>query len=115
WSAWARLVVRHRWIAAGTSLALLVGLVVAALSIQLGNPRANSLANDGPARSGLESLEGSGIGTGPLSPFDALVSDGDPGAVAAAFAGVEGVRSAAAPSEWRRGGTALVVAIPTED
>jgi RND superfamily putative drug exporter len=115
WSAWARLVVRHRWVAAGTSLALLVGLVLAALSIQLGNPRANSLANDGPARGGLESLEDSGIGTGPLSPFDALVRSGDPQAVAASLARVEGVRSAAAPSEWRRGGTALVVAIPTED
>ena len=69
----------------------------------------------GPARAGLEKLEDSGIGTGPLSPFDALVRSGDPDAVADALARVDGVRSAAAPAEWRRGGTALVTVIPTED
>ena len=115
WSAWARLVVRHRWLAAATSTAVLVALVVAALSIQLGNPRANSLAQDGPARAGLEKLEDSGIGTGPLSPFDALVRSGDPDAVADSLAQVDGVQSAAAPAEWRRDGTSLVTVIPTED
>ena len=115
WSAWARLVVRHRWVAAATSTAALVALVVAASSIQLGNPRANSLAQEGPARVGLEKLEESGIGTGPLSPFDALVRSGDPDTVAEALGKVEGVRSAAAPADWRRGGTALVPIIPTED
>jgi putative drug exporter of the RND superfamily len=115
WSAWARLVLRHRWVAAATSTAVLVALVVAASTIQLGNPRAESLAQQGPARAGLENLQDSGIGTGPLSPFDALVRSGDPEAVAAALGDVEGVQSAAAPADWRRGGTALVAIIPTED
>ena len=115
WSAWARLVVRHRWVAAATSTAVLAALVGAALSIQLGNPRADSLANAGPARAGLEKLQDSGIGTGPLSPFDALVRSGDPDAVAEALAQVEGVQSAAAPADWRRGSTSLVTVIPTED
>ena len=115
WSAWASLVVRHRWVAAATSTAVLVALVVAASTIQLGNPRAASLAQDGPARAGLVKLEDSGIGTGPLSPFDALVRSGDPDALATAFAQVEGVQSAAAPAEWRRDGTSVVVIIPTED
>jgi putative drug exporter of the RND superfamily len=94
---------------------VLVALVVAASTIQLGNPRAESLAQQGPARAGLENLQDSGIGTGPLSPFDALVRSGDPEAVAAALGDVEGVQSAAAPADWRRGGTALVAIIPTED
>jgi RND superfamily putative drug exporter len=115
WSAWARLVVRHRWVAAATSTALLVALVVAASTIQLGNPRAASLAQEGPARAGLENLQDSGIGTGPLSPFDALVRSGDPEAVADVLGQVEGVRSAAAPAGWRRQGTSVVVIIPTED
>jgi RND superfamily putative drug exporter len=115
WSAWARLVVRHRWLAAGTAMAALVALVAVAFSIQLGNPRADSLAQVGSARAGLEKLEGSGIGTGPLSPFDALVRSGDPTAVAEALAGVEGVRSAAAPAAWREDGTALVTIVPTVD
>ena len=115
WSSWARLVVRHRWIAAAASVAVLAALVVAASTIQFGNPRAKSLAQNGPARIALDNLTDSGIGTGPLSPFDALVSAGDPAVVAKAFATVQGVRAAVAPAAWHRNGTALVTVIPTED
>ncbi|MDQ3162430.1 MAG: MMPL family transporter [Actinomycetota bacterium] len=115
WTAWARVIVRYRWAAALISTAVLAGLVLAASSIQLGNPRAESLAYGGPAQAGLEKLQDAGIGTGPLSPFDALVRSGDPGAVAESIAEVDGVWSAAAPADWRRDGTALVVVIPTED
>jgi RND superfamily putative drug exporter len=115
WSAWARLIVRHRWVAAATSAAALIALVVAAATIQLGNPRADSLANAGPARAGLEQLKDSGIGAGPLSPFDALVRSGDPEVIAKSLAEVDGVQSAVAPADWRRDGTAIVTIIPTED
>ncbi|MDQ3548481.1 MAG: MMPL family transporter [Chloroflexota bacterium] len=115
WSAWARMIVRHRWVAALSSTAVLAALVVAAASIQLGSPRADSLANTGPARVGLEQLKESGIGTGPLAPFDALVRSGNPDTVAEALARVEGVRTATAPADWRRDGSALVNVIPTED
>ena len=115
WSAWAGIIVRHRWAAAVASTAVLGALVVAAATIQLGNPRADSLAQGGPARTGLDQLTDSGIGTGPLSPFDTLVRSGDPDAVADALGGVEGVRAAVAPMDWRRDGTALVAVIPTED
>jgi RND superfamily putative drug exporter len=115
WTAWARIVVRHRWVAAGTSAAVLVVLAGAAFSIQLGNPHAESLAQSGSARAAFESLEDSGIGVGALAPFEALVRVGDPDAVAETLAGVEGVQGAVAPLEWRRNGTALVTVIPTED
>ena len=115
WSAWARIVVRHRWVAAVGSIAILGALVFAASTIQLGNPRAESLAQAGPARAGLDQLVGSGIGTGPLSPFDTLVRSGDPDAVAHAIARVDGVRAAVAPSDWRRDGTALISVIPAKD
>jgi RND superfamily putative drug exporter len=115
WSAWARFIVRHRWVAAVVSTAVLAALVVAAATIQLGNPRAESLAQAGPARAALEKLEDSGIGAGPLSPFDALVRSGDPEAVAESLTQVDGVRSAVAPADWRRDGTALVTIIPNED
>jgi putative drug exporter of the RND superfamily len=115
WSSWARLIVRYRWAAAAASTAALVALLVGASTIQLGNPRANSLGNEGPARAALDKLNESGIGTGPLSPFDALVRSGDADEVADALARVEGVRSAAAPTEWRRDDTAIAVAIPIAD
>ncbi len=115
WSAWARIIVRHRWAAAITSAAVLGALVLAASTIQLGNPRADSLAQAGPARAGLDQLVESGIGTGPLSPFDTLVRSGDPEVVAHALSGVDGVRAAVAPRTWRRGATSLLAVIPTED
>jgi putative drug exporter of the RND superfamily len=115
WTAWARTVVRRRWVAAGTSVAVLVVLAGTAFSMQLGNPRAESLAQSGDARAAFERLEDSGIGPGPLAPFEALVRAGDPDAVAATLGRVEGVQGAAAPPEWRRDGAALVTVIPTED
>ena len=115
WTAWARFIVRHRWTAAILSATVLGGLVVAASSIQLGNPQADSLAQSGPARVGLDQLEGSGIGTGPLSPFDSLVRTGDAQAVVHTLSGVDGVRGAVAPPDWRRDGTGLVSVIPTKD
>ena len=115
WSAWARLVVRHRWAAAVGSTAVLGALVVAASTIALGNPRADSLATGGPARAALEQLQDAGIGAGPLAPFEVLVRSGDAGAVAEKLARVDGVQSAAAPADWRRDGTALVTVIPTAD
>ena len=115
WTAWARTVVHHRWVAAGTSMAVLAVLAGAAFSIQLGIPRAESLARSGAARAAFESLEDSGIGPGPLAPFEALVRAGDPDDVAETLAGVDGVQAAVAPPVWRRNGTALVTVIPTED
>ena len=57
WSAWARGIVRHRGVAAVTSMAVLGALLVAASSIQLGNPRADSLAQSGTARAGAGSAD----------------------------------------------------------
>ncbi|MFN2483846.1 MAG: MMPL family transporter [Candidatus Limnocylindria bacterium] len=115
WSAWARFVVRHRWSAALLSTALLGGLVVAASTIQLGNPQAESLAQAGSARTALDQLKESGVGTGPLSPFDTLVRSGDPAPVEATLDGVDGVRGAVAPAEWRRDGMSLISVVPTAD
>jgi len=115
WTAWARFIVRHRWSAAILSTAVLGGLVFAASTIQLGSPQAESLAQSGPARTALAQLERSGIGTGALSPFDTLVRSGDPRQVVHTLSGVEGVRSAIAPADWRRDGTSLITVIPTAD
>ncbi len=117
WTGWARLVVRHRGLAAGLALAVLVALAIPALRLFPGDPAADSLASGGPARAGLTALERSGIGTGALTPFEGLLHGGDPAAVAAAARGVAGVRGAVAPRQagWRRGGTALVSVIPAED
>jgi putative drug exporter of the RND superfamily len=115
WTAWARIVVRHRWVAALASAGVLLALAATALSIQLGDPRAESLAQSGAARAGFDQLAAAGIGAGPLSPFDAIVRGGDPDAAARSLASVGGVRAVVAPRDWRRAGTALVTVIPAED
>ena len=68
WSAWARLVVRHRWVAAATSTAVLVALVVAASRSSSGTRAPTRSRRQGRHASASRSCEDSGIGTGPLSP-----------------------------------------------
>lgn len=117
WTAWARIVVRRRRVVFVLATAALVALVVLAFQIQLGVPRAESLAQSGAPREAFDQLEASGIGAGPLTPFEVLVGDGDPEAVARALSGTRGVLGAVAPAdpEWRQEGTALVTVVPADD
>jgi RND superfamily putative drug exporter len=118
WSAWARGVVRARWVAALAALAILVPLGIAAFGLKLGTPRADALASSGPAYRGLVALEQAGLPTGILTPLEVLVPAGvDPARVAARLARVPGVHGAVAPDDpaWRRGGTALVSVQPIDE
>ncbi len=117
WLAWGRMVVRHRVLAAGTGVALLAALLVAASAIQFGNPAADAMAKQGDAHAGLVTLERSGIGAGSLSPIEALSPVAEAGHAAARFDRIAGVRTAIAPigAQWRRGGEAIVDVLPTAD
>ena len=88
---------------------------IATRSIQLGNPQAESLAQSGPARVALDQLKGSGIGTGPLSPFDTVVRHGNVEQIVTTLKRIEGVHTAIAPPAWHRNGSALITVIPTQD
>ena len=114
----AKAVARRRWLAAGAGLAVIVALALAATDLQLGSSDADAMARSGDAKQGLTALERAGIGEGALLPHEILVEGGTPPEkVAAALRSVEGVHGAVAPSdaEWRRGGSALVEAIPVPD
>jgi RND superfamily putative drug exporter len=118
WTRWAQAVARHRRPAAAAGLAVIAALVLAAAGMRLGDDDADTLAQSGDARTALVALERAGIGEGALLPHEILVEGGtDPGRVAAALSGVEGIHGAVAPAapEWRRGGSALVEAIPIPD
>ncbi len=111
WVRWSKLVVRRRWWAAGIALAILLALASAALRIQVGNASPDSLARSGDARSGLVTLERSGIGSGVLTEFVGLARDpATASTLANRLAAVPGVRGAAVA--WQGGGTAVVVALP---
>jgi len=118
WTRWAQAVARRRWLAAGGGMAVILALALAATDLQLGSSDADTIARGGDARQGLVALERAGIGEGSLLPHEILVERGaDPDAVAARVRGLEGIHGAVAPRDaaWRRGGSALVEAIPVPD
>jgi putative drug exporter of the RND superfamily len=107
WTAWARGVVRFRWVAALAAAALLAALGVAAMGIRVGDPKADSLAKSGSAYQGLASLEHAGVPTG-CSPrwtcwcLRAPIPPRSP----RAWATVPGVHAAHAPPHQRGAATA---------
>ena len=119
WTAWARMTVRRRWIAAGVGLAILGLLLVPAFNIVVGQPSATSLANPGPAATALDNLHSAGIGDGALTPMEVLATPATAASTATALAAVPGIRTAVAPapaiSEWSNGTTSIVEVIPEAD
>jgi len=112
WTRWAAMVVRRRWIAAGTAVAVLAVLVGGAATIDLGPPQGspNTISRAGDARQGLDALARSRIGTGVLTPIEIRAPGGDADALARSLAGIPGVQGAVAPAtaDWHRGGAAVV-------
>ena len=118
WTRWAQAVARRRWIAALAGMAALLALALAATGLRMGGDNADTMAKSGDARLGLVALERAGIGAGALLPHEILVGRRPhPGRVAAALRRVKGVHGVVAPKApaWRRGGTALVEALPVAD
>jgi RND superfamily putative drug exporter len=116
WQRWSEGVVRRRGAAALLAVAILAALLFAATDLHLGNADPDTIAKAGKARDGLNALEDSGIGKGVIAPTETLVDAADAPQVAAAQGRVEGVHGASAPAapDWRRGGEAVVVAMPQE-
>ena len=118
WTRWAEAVSRRRWLAACSGMAVILALALAATDLQLGSSDADTVAKSGDAKEGLVALEKAGIGEGALLPHEILIE----GRTTRSrwrddLRGVEGIHGAVAPSaaDWRRGGTALVEAIPVPD
>lgn len=117
WNRWAQGVVRFRWAAAVAGVAILIALVGAATTIVFGQTQADALAKTGDAHVGLVALERSGIGVGPLSPFEILVQDRAAANLIRHLQRVSGVRGVVAPSDpsWHHGGSALIDVLPAAD
>jgi RND superfamily putative drug exporter len=118
-SAWARGVYRHRWLATIAGLGILVALMLPALSLHLGEPGSSAQAASGPAHDALATLTDGGIPSGVITPAEVLVSahGGAPAAVAAQAARVPGVYAAVAPgtADYQRDGTAIVTVLPAAE
>ena len=121
WTAWARLVVRRRWIAAGAAL-LILGILIAPLfGIKIGQTQTSSLANSGPAYTALQTLKSGGVPDGVVSPLEILINGSSSAAgaeqAAQASVGVDGVSAAFAPTtpQWQKPNSAIANAIPTNE
>jgi putative drug exporter of the RND superfamily len=115
WSAWARTIVRFRWVAAATALAALAIAIVPVFGLQIGQANSDSLASGGEAHDTLVALRQNGVDTGVLTPMNLLVK---PGANAQAFADaaekVDGVRMAVVTPAGR-GGVVDIVVVPDHE
>ena len=98
WTAWARMIVRHRWVAAGSALAVIGVLCAAFIGIKIGAADSSSLAHTGPAYDTLQVLKDGGVTTGSLTPIEVLTETDKADSVAQTLGGVDGVTAAVVPT-----------------
>ncbi|GLY27522.1 membrane protein [Kineosporia sp. NBRC 101731] len=112
WSAWARGVVRFRWVAAGVGVAALGLAIAPVFGLQFGMTSSASLADSGPAYDALRDLREGGVGSGVLSPISAAAaSPADVPAIVEAAGKVDGVRMAV-PLDPSPSGLVDVIVVP---
>ncbi|MDX6372611.1 MAG: putative drug exporter of the superfamily [Nocardioidaceae bacterium] len=117
WTAWARLVVRRRWIAAFAALAVIGVLFVSFLGIKIGAADSSSLAHTGPAYTSLRTLEAGGVTTGALTPIEVLTETDKAQSVADELGKVDGIDHALVPTGDGSSvnGQTVVVLMPDEE
>jgi RND superfamily putative drug exporter len=101
WTRWAHLIIRRRGAAAGVAIVVLAVLLLSASHLKLGVANADSLAQSGDAKVGLDLLKKSGIGSGVMAPHEILASSGAAQDVAAATGRLDQVHGALAPGDPR--------------
>jgi RND superfamily putative drug exporter len=114
WTAWARLVVRHRGAAAIAGTALLAAMVVPAFALTTGQTTAGALANKGAARAVYDRLLAGGVPSGVLTPLEVLSGSGAAAAARERLAAVPGIADAVVSTgaDSNRAGTTVVLGIP---
>jgi putative drug exporter of the RND superfamily len=113
WTAWARLIVRRRFVAAGAALIILAVLIVPVFSLKIGTSGIDSLARSGPPFDTLATLTDSGVGQGVLTPVVVLVPAAEAEAAAAAAGKVDGVQLAVVGS--KESDLAVIDVLPVDE
>jgi RND superfamily putative drug exporter len=112
WSAWARVIVRHRFVATAIAMGVLALLIIPVFSLKIGQGSSiESLAKSGPRHDTLQTLTDGGVGTGVLTPIEVLVPASNAKAAADAARNVDGVQLAVVGSSV--GNSAVVDVFPT--
>ncbi|HVA59242.1 MAG TPA: MMPL family transporter [Mycobacteriales bacterium] len=117
WAAWARGVVRHRWLAAGVGVAALAVVTAPIFSLTVGETSASALARTGPAHDSYDQLLAGGVPSGVLTPIEVLVRTRSAPEVRDRLAGLPGIATVALASgrTGSRGGLTDLIAIPSAE
>ena len=121
WWRWAHLVMRRPVAIGALGLAIVGLLLVPAANLNPAEAQAKDLAGAKTADAvvGLNELRDSGISPGVTKPF-VILAERNPGTealdkVVARLQSTPGIDGASAPVAWRKGNSALVEAIPSQD
>jgi RND superfamily putative drug exporter len=120
WTGWARIIVRHRSIAATVGVALLAVLIVPVFHLQTGATSASALSQTGPAHAAYQALLDGGVPGGVLTPVEVLVRADQAKAAQARLAAVPGIVTAALQTDAEgtvtaRNGMVDLVALPSDE
>ena len=115
WTAWARLIVRHRSIAATLGVAILALLIVPVLHLQTGATSASALSQTGPAHTAYTTLLDGGVPGGVLTPIEVLVTAGEASNAQSRLARVPGIVTATTASAISRNGLVDLIALPRDE
>jgi RND superfamily putative drug exporter len=119
WLRWSGLVDRHRWLAAGAGVLILLALAVPYLDVRYGFPDAGNNAEDTQTRRAYD-LVGAGFGEGSNGPLLVVAelasrdSSSELKKVASAIGATDGVVAVAEPVVNAAGDTAVITVIPRE-
>ena len=118
WARWARLVTHHAGVMAALGIAIVVVVMIPAISLNPGDALAKNMPGSGPAITGRDQLAAAGISAGAISPIAITAQGATPSQIPAIVAGVgksEGIAGASAPRGWSRDGLTVIEAVPATD
>ena len=110
WAAIAAAVLRHRWLTAIGSTAVLLALAAPVLTLTLGTPQVSGVSSTSPGSRALTGLLDDGLPAGLPRPTEVLVSQDQAETAAERLAAIDGVNTAVAPAGegWTSGRESLV-------
>jgi RND superfamily putative drug exporter len=117
WTAWAKLIVRYRYIAAAAGVGIVAVMIIPFFALRTGSPASSSLAQSGPAHATLTRLKQAGVSNGVITPIEVLTHADAATKVQADLAAVPGVQLATqltGPGS-HQAGTAVIDAFPTAE
>ena len=114
WTAWARLIVKQRWVAAIVALGVLALMIIPVRDLKIGMTDSAALAKSGPSFDAFQKLTAGGVPTGALTPIEVLVDRSAAQATAEKFRAVKGMASVAVSSspDSNKNNSTVLVAIP---